>query len=146
MNSKLARISAIVGTAGAALAATAALGAAPASASTFSSAAPARSVNAAATSNIAVRPNVVGFPCGEDYTVTGTYVNIRASYGTSSRILGVAQRGDDFIATYRTSYTYNGFYWAYGEAFNASGSVIAIGYMATAYLHDNGSAGCTYLS
>jgi hypothetical protein len=135
----LARSGVLMGTAAAALAATAVVGAGTASAA----AAPAP---ASAHTNIAIHPDVVSFPCGEDYTVTGTYVNVRASYGTSARIIAVAKRGDEFIASYRTTYTYNGYYWAYGEVFNSGGSVLAIGYMATAFLHDNGSAGCTYLS
>jgi len=113
-------------------------GAAPSSAATATAAAPdVISVNAT------VRPHVVGYPdCGEVFTVTGTVVNIRASYGTGSAIIGHAYRGDDFIATYRTSYTYSGYYWAYG--FDPVRDVG--GYIAMAYLHDDGySAGCTYL-
>ena len=117
-----------------------------ASAATFSSAAPAKAASASVSSNIAVHSNVVGFPCGEGYTVIGTYVNVRASYGTSARIIAVAQRGDELIATFKTSYTYNGYYWAYGQVFTPDGSLLATGYMATAYLHDDGSAGCTVLS
>ena len=134
------RAAALLGAAAAAAATAAAIGAAPASAAAFSSAQP-----AAASSAVAVHPNVVSLgDCGEVYTVTGTVVNIRSRWGTSSPIISEAYKGDEFIADWRTSYTYNGYYWAYGYDLTRNGPV---GYIAMAYLHDTGQvAGCTTLA
>jgi len=138
------RTVALLGVTAAAAASAAALGAAPASAATFSSSAKPAAALAASTA-FAVHPNVVTLgDCGEDYTVTGTVVNVRSRWGTSSPIISEAYKGDEFIADWRTSYTYNGYYWAYGYDLTRNGPV---GYIAMAYLHDTGQvAGCTVLS
>jgi hypothetical protein len=131
----LTRGAALLG-ATAALAGAAALAASPASAA--SAAAPSVHPN--------MRPPGVSFyyfpDCGEGFTVTGTYVNIRSGYGTSTSIVAVARKGQEFWATYETTFPTDGYFWAYGWDSNTN----QYGYMATAYLHDTGEkAGCTYL-
>lgn len=97
----------------------------------------------ATTTHVSAHPQVVGYPnCGEVETVIGSVVNIRASWGTSSPIIGHAYYGDTVVVKFRTSYTYSGYYWAYGDDIDRDNG----GYIATAFLRDDGySAGCTYL-
>jgi hypothetical protein len=135
MKTKLTRAAAIVGTAGAALAATAALGAGPANAATASP--------AAAVNQIAIHPNVVGYPdCGENFVFNSSNVRIRASWGTSAAVRGYGQKGQYFDASFRTSYEYNGYYWVYGQDFETG----VTGYVALSLLTPDGPVGCTVLS
>lgn len=128
------RRAAVLGTATAALTAAAAL-ATPASAA---------AATATAAGAAHARPSTVGYPdCGETMTVTGSVVNIRSGWGTSAPIIGRGYYGDTVVVQFRTSYTYSGYYWAYGYDENTN----VLGYIAMVFLRDDGyPAGCTWLT
>lgn len=117
------------------LAAAAAIAAPSASAATV--------VTAAKPAVVAVHPSTVGYPeCGETFEFNSDWVRIRSSWGTSAPIVGYGQKGQWFEGKYRTSYTYNGYYWVYGYDMDTG----VHGYVALSLLTDLGPDPCTVLS
>lgn len=128
------RTAAVLGTAAAALSVAAALGAAPASAATADVTSP---------NVVHVSPGVVVYPnCGEVFEFTTANTHIRSSWGTSAPIIGLGQPGQDFESKWRTSYTYDGTYWAKG----VDDSTGVTGYVALSLLKPVSPAYCTVLS